>query len=505
MFATNRNSAWEDVVTGEHDGSAETDADPVFTFQDEEREIASLTMNDMVKINADLLGVTADCSRLNLGGGGAGCAESGTDSFATQSSDSVTYDPETTLSRLELELNLLSTEQTSAYRRAEVECPAQVSDERKMAFVERESGDVALAASRLARHWKFRLAHFGGDKCFQPLTLAGAMIDEVIPMIKRKIYQVSPVTDSAGRTIIFVDVSKRNYVEYSAEQEIMSYLYILETILDDSNLRRRGIVFLSTGKDSQRKHFNRKFAQLRREAENCSAVHVRGSHLCHPSTMMQYVIYPIIKYFMPRDFRLRFRLHNGTVNEVLRGLEGYCLPRDKVPTELGGEVNLDMNQWVLNRMVIETSRISTQSLPVVSAPAPVVQLAVTSPAEKPRNKRRRNSGEGSKQSSGSSAKAATTSAKLKEPGKKRTKGKTAPSKKTPGTPGRPSDPRMIKAVQAKIADPSLPLDFVLEEAGFSFREDPETGIIVDQGGIACKQRKNQLCRRIRQERDKKEG
>ena len=144
MFATNRNYAWEDVVTGEHDGSAETDADPVFTFQDEEREIASLTMNDMVKINADLLGVTADCSRLKL------------------------------------ELNLLSTEQTSAYRRAEVECPAQVSDERKMAFVERESGDVALAASRLARHWKFRLAHFGGDKCFQPLTLAGAMIDDLL-------------------------------------------------------------------------------------------------------------------------------------------------------------------------------------------------------------------------------------------------------------------------------------------------------------------------------------
>ena len=64
---------------------------------------------------------------------------------------------------------------------------------------------------------------------------------------------------------------------------------------------------------------------------------------------------------------------------------------------------------------------------------------------------------------------------------------------------------MIKAVQAKIADPSLPLDFVLEEAGFSFREDPETGSIVDQDGITCKQRKNQLCRRIRQERDKKEG
>ena len=209
---------------------------------------------------------------------------------------------------------------------------------------------------------------------------------------------------------------------------------------------------------------------------------------------------------MPREFRLRFRLHNGTVNEVLRALEGYCLPREKVPTELGGEVNLDMNQWVLNRMSIESSRIPMPSLPVVSASASAVQLATTSPAEEPINKRRRKSGGGSKQSSGSSAKAATTSARIKKPGKKRTNSKTTPSRrKTPGTPGRPSDPRMLKAVQAKIADPSLPLDFVLEEAGFTFHEDPETGIIVDQDGVGRKQRKNQLCRRIRQDREKREG
>ena len=40
MFASNRNSAWENVVTDEHDGSAAKDGgteadDPVFTFQDE--------------------------------------------------------------------------------------------------------------------------------------------------------------------------------------------------------------------------------------------------------------------------------------------------------------------------------------------------------------------------------------------------------------------------------------------------------------------------------------
>ena len=118
------------------------------------------------------------------------------------------------------------------------------------------------------------------------VTLAGAMIDEVVPMMNHRIFHVLPVTDSAGRAIVFVDMTKRDYAIYSEKQEIRVYLYILETIVQNRRLCRRGITFLSTGKNSEKKHFSRKFAQLRREAENCSPIHVRAVHLCHPSTIM---------------------------------------------------------------------------------------------------------------------------------------------------------------------------------------------------------------------------
>lgn len=484
---------------------------PVFTYQDEEREIASLTMHEMVRINADLLGVTPHGSRRGAasedGNGTPTTRPHRSGSFASQSTVSTTHDPESTLGRLELTLKMVPADRVSAYRRAEVDCPDQVTDERKMASIRREDGNVALAAARLARYWQFRLDAFGEDRCFQPLTLAGAMIDEVVPMMNHRIFNVLPVTDTAGGAIVFVDMTKRDYAIYSEKQEIRVYLYILETIVQDRRLCRRGITFLSTGKHSEKKHFSRKFAQLRREAENCSPIHVRAVHLCHPSTMMNYVIYPIMKYFMPPDFRLRFRLHNGSEKEVLRALEGYCLPRDRVPTELGGDVLLDMNQWVLDRMTIESARMSTPVLPAATVAVPAAGVAGSSAAKTNDKKRRRkNDGEKEGSRSKSSAKSAAASTKAKKTiEKKQSNGRAAPSrrkKQKKGTPGRPSDPRMLKAVQAKMADPSLPLEFVLEEAGFTFHENPESGVIVDQDGIACKQRKNQLCRRIRQEKEK---
>ena len=482
---------------------------PVFTYQDEEREIASLTMHEIVRVNADLLGVTPYGSRRGGVGKAAAASEDGngtpttrlhrSGSFASQSTASTTHDPESTLGRLELALKMMPADRVSAYRRAEVDCPDQVTGERKMAFVHREDGNVALAAARLARYWQFRLDAFGEDRCFQPLTLAGAMIDEVVPMMNHRIFNVLPVTDTAGRAIVFVDITKRDYAIYNEKQEIRVYLYILETIVQDRRLCRRGITFLSTGKHSEKKHFSRRFAQLRREAENCSPIHVRAVHLCHPSTIMNYVIYPMMKYFMPQDFRLRFRLHNGSEEEVLRALEGYCLPRDRVPTELGGDIILDMNQWVLDRMTIESARMSTPVLPAAVIAAPASAMAESSATQSSQKRRRKNDGEkdGSrtKPPAKSSTKLAAASAKAGETtSKKENNGRATPSrrkKQKKGTPGRPSDPRMLKAVQAKMENPSLPLEFVLEKAGFIFHENPESGVIVDQDGIACKQRKNQ--------------
>ena len=64
--------------------------------------------------------------------------------------------------------------------------------------------------------------------------------------------------------------------------------------------------------------------------------------------------------------------------------------------------------------------------------------------------------------------------------------------------GRRGDPRMHKAVSARLANHTLPLLDALREGGFDFPADAGTDTsIVDADGVTLAQRKNQLSRRVR--------
>mmetsp|Transcript_42051 Transcript_42051/g.127537 ORF Transcript_42051/g.127537 Transcript_42051/m.127537 type:complete len:155 (-) Transcript_42051:60-524(-) len=67
------------------------------------------------------------------------------------------------------------------------------------------------------------------------------------------------------------------------------------------------------------------------------------------------------------------------------------------------------------------------------------------------------------------------------------------------------DPRMARAVEAKLADPNLPLrDALVNFGGFDFPAAKQTGendaVVYDADGVSLRQRKNQLCRRVRAQR-----
>lgn len=62
--------------------------------------------------------------------------------------------------------------------------------------------------------------------------------------------------------------------------------------------------------------------------------------------------------------------------------------------------------------------------------------------------------------------------------------------------GRKGDPRMHKAVSARLADPELSLFEALKIGGFDYEVDDDSRA-VDAGGVTLGQRKNQLSRRIR--------
>ena len=57
------------------------------------------------------------------------------------------------------------------------------------------------------------------------------------------------------------------------------------------------------------------------------------------------------------------------------------------------------------------------------------------------------------------------------------------------------------AVKTKMANPNLPLQDALEAGGFVFTKDPNSNGMIDLDGTSLVQRKNNLCRRLRLEKE----
>lgn len=442
----------------EHKGD-DLDQEPIFTAQDEQRELATLSIADITSLQSDLTGISAGLSTLCLGG----TSTTGTCTAAAAA-----------IAAMNEEVAKLPSAQTAAYRRATIKCPDQVSDERKMAFLEFEHGNVALAVLRLARYWEYRLEVFGPYRCFLPLTLDGAMKDEVTNLMFWRIHQPMPMTDTAGRAVLYFCPGRRNFAVYSVEQDFMALLYLLEILIVDPDLRRRGVVTIMDGRTAQRNAFSRKLKRYSNLLESVMPIHFRAFHLCYPSQVFFYLIVPVMRRFLPKRFRLRIKIHCGSEAEVLADLESYCLPKDRLPVELGGNVVLDMQQWVMDRLALEragspaakrrrSEKISTPA--IASSTAACDQPSTNVNAEDVIHVGR---------------------------GKARRRGK-------------PIDHRMAKAMEIKLDDPEISLYEALVAGGFVFREDTRKNITVDADGATLTQRKNNLCRRLRIEKKKREA
>ena len=471
-----------DVEGDGDDGNV--DLAPAFTMQDESKEMASLTVHDIVSSQSDLRGNTP---------GTSGTTQ---DSAMSLSDRDVSH----LLSPLRRALSSLPASKTQAYRRAEAECPEEVSPERKAIFLEREDNNTDHASRRLARYWEYRSSLFG-DLCYRPMTLSGAMKEEASNLATRKVFQLMPVKDTSGRAIIFISPALRNFAEYSVRQEAQALWYLLEVCVKDPAVRRAGVVIVADGRNLQKKHYSRKMKLLVQVMGSVMPVRVRGIHLCYPSKVAYFVMYPVLKQILGRHFRLRFKMHFGTQQKVLRDLaEGYCLPIDRLPVEFGGTITLNMDQFLANRIALESSSdlgrlpqeaSSTRKSKRTRKIKPKVAKVTPPPSSPIPRKPTIKSESKSKRKVPSPKLHAKSSISQHNRKAKESKGKAK-------FKGRRPDPRMAKAAQAKMDDPSLTLLDALVIGGYVFN-----GKKVDQDGISLRQRTNNLCRRIRLTKERK--
>lgn len=456
-----------------------------FTEQDEARELATLTIQDLFQLQSDLTGVQSITNGMSGMGFGTGStstdvsknsASSGVPNVyriisPDASSDAISLSDQgrTYLAALEQQMSALPQSTTEVYNLAQLHCPDEVSPRKKLQFLECEDNDVGRAAIRMAKYWNLRRDLYGDDKCFQPMTLGGSMKDEVMNMAQRKVFQLLPHTDMAGRGIILECWGHRDFARYTTRQEFRALVYLLHILMQDDDIRQRGYVILVNGANTSGRQFSRDFPKYLQWVDAALPLRMRAAHICNASPVMHYLILPTVKRFVPRDVRLRGKLHRGSAEELLRYLAEYNLPSDRVPAELGGSVLLDVNQFLIDRISLEAASAGIPLSPTATAANTIVVDIGT------------NNAVAAAAVVSHSGSMVTTSISTKRQ-------RTAAQKNTK-KPRNVMDPRMARAVKAKQdnADMTLYDALVLGGFHFEFMKEKKNAEIFDEEGISLKQ------------------
>ena len=106
-------------------------------------------------------------------------------------------------------------------------------------------------------------------------------------------------------------------------------------VLENASLRKNGVVVICDLRGVQRRHIRRvtRYVRVWQTIDSCLPLDIRGMHCCHPTSAFYYLIFPVVKRLASKSIRLRLKLHYGEDSSVLTNLAGFCLTRDRLPTE----------------------------------------------------------------------------------------------------------------------------------------------------------------------------
>ena len=291
------------------------------------------------------------------------------------------------------------------------------------------------------------------------------------------------------------------------------FWYIAHVALEDVTVRQRGVVILIYPQEARIDQFDQSlWNSISESCKKSLPLRWRSTHIVHPNRFFS-IIHPVFMSSLPKDVQDRVVVHSGTKMKVLANLLRYCLPWDRIPSEIGGCIDLDFKKWLLERMekedlaacqkplahpssssVLSGSALEQERDTLTGASTPQLMIQSNSVADQA------TSGQDISDDVESGEKLLKS---LKQRGNNcKSEGKASVAKGSNAIikTGRKSDPRMDRAMQAKLDDPTLPLLDALRLGGFVFPKllgsIPQSPFL-DTDNIKITQRKNQLLRRLR--------
>ena len=374
-------------------------------------------------------------------------------------------------------------------------------------------------AKKFVDYWQWRYEAFGEDLAFKPMTLAGAMAEDLGGMASFCVYRISPCKDTAGRAVMVV--APRRWIKslYPTHLQKRAFWYLLECLVQDPDTRKNGAVIIADGRGIHPGMFDHKYVRWAAGMLYRFPVQWKAVHCVNLNPFARHIALPCFKFFSKKDTRNRILIHSGKT--CTQTLAQYRLPLSCLPAELnlGGTVEMNCVKWIQDRYAIEgfgapnASRAPTNSfdsttvgeydaeptrkrcrteisrLPLPPAPSFPARDFSTGDMRVGAAKHC-----GMSQSSASSAHFAFTKEE---------------EVLLSNTTGRKTDERMSRAVVLCLRDPKFDRTEALKIAGFKYDKSKKVQEkkLLDSEGVSLRQRKNQLRRRLKQiaEKQKEDG
>lgn len=212
---------------------------------------------------------------------------------------------------------------------------------------------IQRAAERYAKYWTKRVEIFG-NKAFEALTQQKGLKEDAIAL-EMGFFKLVGTKDPSGRSIVLVDPSCQDLSKHTRISLTRSLWYMIHALLEDETAQKRGITLLIYPQKAKFAQFDRTQTKMNADSiQGCLPIRVSSFHFCHAPTFFKIVL-PIFKVFLGERMRKRIHVHSGSEQKVLKILEQkFRLTRDVLPSELGGNIVLDHEQWLADRLVEES-------------------------------------------------------------------------------------------------------------------------------------------------------
>ena len=302
---------------------------PQFTEQDSMKERAAMTAEQMQQIENECLG---------------------------QNISVIKETPELVESALhDMAQHLAAIDNKTAYDTAFEQVPHLVMRESPaIRFLRCERFCPDKAARRLVKYWDLRSFLFG-SRAFLPMHLDGALQDDIETI--KDIPEAYFVTgkDDHGRLVVFTNKTRLDFSRHN-RMSIMRYAwYQFHIHLEDLEVHNCGFVGVGQFRINSPKQFDR--VQTKMSAtliQDALPINMVCVHICHAPTFFN-IVFPIIKFIMGREIRLRTKTHSGSEEKVLQELEHYGIQRSLILKSMGGGYDLKIEEWLTNRQQVEAS------------------------------------------------------------------------------------------------------------------------------------------------------